>query len=98
MAAKAVKKDKPGKVVRLDPLIWKSVNQSRKGKETISATLRRLLGLPPRKGNYVPNTYYVLPGSLCGTVEEARGEAIVRSVRGGKRKSIENPISVRLIE
>lgn len=98
--SKKDKSEKPGKVIRVDPLIWKHLNQHRKQHETVSSALRRLMGLPPRKGEFSPiQTFYILPESrvVALTIEEARGLAVIHAVRKGKKKTTEKPIEVRQI-
>jgi hypothetical protein len=84
---------KPGKVLRADEASWKLLSRKRKMKETVAACLRRRLGLPPKgKGNSV-REIYVLPSDIHGSVEEARGQAVLRAVKK-KTKQIEEPILV----
>lgn len=94
-------KQKPGKVIRVDPMIWKYLSQNRKPKETVSALIRRLVGLPPRKGANIQSgyRYYILPESkiVCDSIEEARGQAILRAIKAGKKKPTEKPIEVRAV-
>jgi hypothetical protein len=97
---KSKARPKPGKVLRVDPLIWKFLSDRRKPKETNSALVRRLMGLPPRKGDATEaKTWFILPESkvACHTIEEARGAAIVIAVRTGKKKPSERPVEVREI-
>lgn len=100
-AVEKSKKDiKPGKVIRVDPVIWKFITHNRKPKETVSAVIRRLFLLPPRKGQAPQiQTFYILPESriVCASIEEARGEAILRAIKSGKKKQIEKPIAVRAV-
>lgn len=93
--AKTRKQEKPGKVVRVDPLIWKHLMARRKEKETVSSVIRRLLGLPSRRPGISspPKKFYVLPSDLSESAEEARGRAIIRAVRAKKKP--ERPIEVR---
>lgn len=90
---KGEKKPKPGKVIRVDPVVWKLLSAKREPKETITAVLRRLLALPGRKGEK-PKQYYILPSDLTETISEARGRAIVMAVR--RKTKPEKPIAVRL--
>lgn len=90
-------KDKPGKVIRVDPTTWKYITQQKQEKETLSAVVRRLLGLAPKKGNWIPNKFFILPSSLFNSVSEARGAAVMQAVKK-KDKSIERPIEVRKFE
>lgn len=95
------KKLKPGKVIRIDPSIWDFVQSKRRGEETISSVLRRLLGLSRRRGwsrrTEDPETksFFVLPSELSRTAAEARGRAVMLSVRSKSKP--EKPIEVREI-
>lgn len=94
------KADKPGKVIRVDPIIWKYLNQQRKPKETVSALIRRLLYLPTKKGEAQPQRlFYILPESkiVCESIEEARGQAILKAVKSGKKRPSEKPVAVRAV-
>ena len=88
-------KIKPGKVIRVDELTFRFISEKRRRGEPVTALLRRLLGLPSRKGIVERPTQYVLPSDLHPTIEDARGEAVLRAVRG-KRKA-EEPKIVREI-
>lgn len=90
-------KEKPGKVIRVDTHTWKFLTQNRRPKEQISTLVRRLFGIPARKNEYEVKTFYILPESriVCDSIEEARGEAILRAVRKGKKKPSEKPLEVR---
>lgn len=89
----AARKEKPGKVVRVDPVTWKLIASSRGAKETVTAVIRRLMGLSPRKGD-APKKLYVLPSALSESIEEARGKAILEAVK--KKGKPEKPIAVRV--
>lgn len=99
---KAAVKPKAGRVVRLTPVIQKFIEQRKQGKETVSGTLCRLLGLPNKKGDTAmrPLTFYILPESrvVCDSLPEAKGVAIMRAVKKGLKKPTERPIEVRAIE
>jgi len=86
MAAKSIK---PGHVVRLDPLMWSLVAAAKRKGESVSVVIRRLLNPPVRR-------LYVLPSDLINTIEEARGRAVVRSVK--KRTKPERPVMVKVDE
>lgn len=95
-----VKKQKPGKVTRVDTVTWKFIEGHKKPKERTATAIRRLLGLPPRKSEYEkPPVFYILPEAhvVCSSIEEARGVALVRWVRRGKIGPKERPIEVRAI-
>lgn len=78
---------KKGKVIRVSEDTWELLQSVRNGKETTTALVRRLLSGVSRK--------YVLPSSLHESLEEARGEAVVRAVRSRKR-DIEEPIVIEV--
>ncbi len=86
-----VPKSKPGKVIRLDPTLMKLVLKEKGPKETMSAVLRRLLALPPKR----EKLSYVLPSDLFRTIAEARGRAVLIAVKSGKKRATEKPIAVR---
>ena len=85
-------KTKPGKVVRLNPQTWKLVEWERHEGETIDATVRRLLCIPPKDAK----SYFFLPKSrvICETKAEARGLATIMHVRNGKKTKLEEPIQL----
>lgn len=92
------KKKKPGKVIRVDAVAWAILEKKKRDGETISALIRRILGVTPRKGGgRVSRTFFLLPkaGVLldCATIEEARGRAVLYAVR--KKTEPERPIEVR---
>lgn len=94
--AKKKKADKPGKVIRIDATVWEFLSAKMRGKETMSAILRRLLGLPRRKtGEIEARTFYALPSDLCSSPAEARGRAIQTAVRSKIKP--ETPIEVKMI-
>ena len=96
----AEKKQKPGKVIRVDPTIWNHIQDKRKPRESISALLRRCLGLPSKKGDKTEGeVFYILPESkvVCRTLAEAKGEAILQAIKAGKKKPTEKPIEVRVV-
>lgn len=87
-------KPKPGRIVRLDPVIMTYVTSKIRGKESISSVLRRLLGLPKKKtGEIEARLLYVLPSDIVTSRAEARGRALQMSIRSKKKP--ESPIEVR---
>ena len=91
---------KPGKVLRVDTATWKYLQENKRPKERNATAVRRLIGLPPKKKEYeVPQQLYVLPESriVCSSLAEARGEAIIRAVKKGKKKPTEKPLAVRIV-
>ncbi len=87
---------KPGKVIRVDPLTWKYVTERRRKGETLSALMRRLIGLPSKKGIVEARTNFVLPSDLFDSAAAARGASVIRAVRL-KKKKIEEPVAVRAV-
>lgn len=99
-SAKKAVLPKPGKVIRVDPVTWNFLTKNRKEKESVSAAVRRLLALPPKKGKAQEmQVYYILPESriVCYSIEEARGQAILKAVKAGKDQPTEKPIRVKAI-
>jgi len=92
--AKVKAKKKPGRVIRIDPLLVKTLEEKKRPYETMSGLLRRLMGLPSRKGAVEVRAYYVLPSDMAETVEEARGRAIIEKVKRKLAKP-ERPVVVR---
>lgn len=92
----AKQKKKPGKLVRIDDESWAFVEKKISSGERIGACVRRLLGLPP-KGEPIeePEERFTIPSLLFESKEEAKGEAIYRSVK--EKTEIEAPVRVRKI-
>lgn len=84
-------KEKPGKVVRLNPSLWSLLSRRKKPGETISDVVLRLIDSLP------DSVLYVLPSSCHLTIEEARGAAVVEKVKR-RLKSPEKPIPVKILE
>lgn len=84
---------KPGEVIRIDELTARYIKEKRRRGETKTAVIRRLLGLPSRKGIIERPPVYVLPSDVFLTIEDARGAAIVRAVRA--KQAAEEPKIVR---
>lgn len=84
--------------VRVDSGTWEFIQKYRKEKEPIRMALKRLLGVPP-KGESV-KTYVILPESkiVCERLEDAKGEAILRAIKSGKKKPTEKPVLVRVVD
>jgi len=82
---------KKGHVIRISPELWGLICTSTSDKESISATLARLLHLSRNR-----EEFWILPESLLvsRTVEAARGMAILRCVQEGKKDPVEEPIRV----
>lgn len=92
---------KPGKVIRVSPLVWKTLQGSRRRKESVDSAMRRLLGLPGRKSpTQELREFFALPAAqiIRERVEDARGIAVILAARmkkAGKPAAIEEPIRVR---
>jgi hypothetical protein len=87
--------DKPGKVIRVDPITWSFLKERKGRRETISALVRRLIGLPSKKGIVDTTAKFALPSELFDSIEEARGAAIMKAVRAKKKP--EEPVVVRTV-
>jgi len=83
-------KPKKGRVVRIDPELATLLELSKENGETVSETFHRLLS-----DTLDFHQFFVLPSDLFLSASEARGEAIVRSVKG-TRRTIERPILVKV--
>jgi len=89
-AGKKKQKPKKGRVVRLNPDLITIISEEQKDEETVSDTVRRLLGL-------TGEINYVLPSDIHRSVEDARGAAVLRAVRA-KQKKAERPVPVRPVK
>lgn len=95
---------KSGRAVKLskEVIAWLEKNQRRindKRIESYDEILRRLFGLPTRRGERQPTlTYFVLPNEgeplIFQDKAEARGAAVIRAVRRGLKKA-EAVVTVR---
>lgn len=82
--------------MRIDPAITKYIATRKKNGETLSATLRRLLAIPPKKGSPDYHIFYALPSDLWISAEEARGAAIIQKVQK-KLVKAEKPVALKEI-
>lgn len=93
---------KPGKVIRISEQAWKFLNEKTppdlSTREAVDHLIHSLIDL----STYVEATnraksFFILPESrvVCSSVEEARGEAIMRAVKRGKKQPLEEPLEVR---
>lgn len=76
-------------VVRLSKEVLKETNRLRVGKETTDSIIRRLLGLPTRKGipQHLLELWLVPSSGFVHTDKaKAKGEAIKQAVKLGKGK------------
>ena len=91
---------KKGRVVRLSKEVETYLSRKRKGSESFDSILRRVFGLPDRKGNEQPlKTYYVIDNGGKSPIikrdkAEAKGEAIILAVRKDSKKT-ERVLTVR---
>lgn len=83
---KKKQKPKKGKVFRIPPDLVEIIAREQRADEPSHETIRRLFG---------DTTGWVLPADLHSRIEDARGAAVVRAVRG-KSKKIEKPIAVKV--
>lgn len=92
----AKQKEKPGKILRVDQDTWDFIQSVRSSRERLTDLVRRLVGLTP-KGTALklPEDAYALPSQLYESREEAKGEALYRSVK--EKIEIENPVKVRKV-
>ena len=93
---------KRGKVIRVSEFAWSVISSRNEGttKETVDLLLEELHDLSVRLEQILKApTYYILPESkvVCESEPEARGEAVLRAVRGGKKRPTEKPIAVKAI-
>ncbi len=85
-------KPKPGKVLRVDELTFRFLAEKRKRGEQMTALIRRLIGLPSRKGIIDSPTKWALPSDLFESIEEARGAAVVRAVKAKRKPEEPKPV------
>lgn len=83
-------KKKPGEVVRVNTPTFKIIESERRGKESRTKTIERLIrGARGR-------TFFILPeaGIVCSSLSDARGKAILAAVMKKQTKP-EDPVIVR---
>lgn len=87
-----------GEVVRLSRQVVAHIKRKSKDKESVDATLRRLLGLPDKDGKAPALAeYFVLTQPVLSAFlkeEQARGAAVMIAARAKKKKA-EAPVRVR---
>lgn len=86
-------KKKEGTIVRLSDAVMEFLSRQRRGRESIDRSLRRLLGIPNRKGVAEYSLLWALPSDLFTDKGEATGEAIRRKVQT-KAERKEAPVAV----
>lgn len=96
---KRKQRPKKGKVIRLTPGAWSLIEKKKKSRETIAATVERLLGLSS-SGVADNFSYYILPESgiviKARSLAEAKGTAVLLAAKR-KRSEIEKPLEVRVV-
>jgi hypothetical protein len=96
-------KPKRGHVIRVSDFAWTALNAKKENqtlRETVDGLLNELHDLTVRLEDILGGrSYFILPESrvVCDSEPEARGEAILRAVRKGKRTEAEEPIQVKVI-
>lgn len=86
----AAQKQKPGKVVRLNPTTWKFIESHRKEGESIAQALERITGASGAE------VLYALPSDLAPSLAEARGRAVLKAVKSKSKP--ERPVPVKVEE
>lgn len=92
MGERKKQKPKKGKVIRVDQATWNLLSTKRLQGETVVSAVHRLLTAALKRGR----VYYILPesGLVCDSIADAKGKAIMASVKSGKKKPIESPVKV----
>lgn len=95
-----MRKKKIGHVVRVSDDAWDYISgtETRSAREAVDILILEMQDLRAHLERIMKRKpLYVLPesGVVCKTLEEARGEAIIRAVRAGRKKPTEKPIEVR---
>jgi len=95
-------KPKSGKVLRISDYAWSFVksrsDEYDTSREAVDGLVNELIDLTVRLEQIMKApTYYVLPESLLQSEPEARGEAILRAVKKGKRQTEAEPVAVKVI-
>lgn len=83
---------KYGKAVRISLDVKNYLEKRQRGSESYDSILRRLFGLPTRKGEAQPlRILYVVPNGEApitkSTLAEARGQAILLAAKRGAKKA-----------
>jgi hypothetical protein len=99
---KRIQGPKRGKVIRVSEFAWSVLLEMKTKKETITSVVDMVINEAHSlklEVESIKNSkkWYVLPVSkvVCDSLEEARGQAILRFVKGGK-KNKEEPVEVIL--
>lgn len=92
MSDAAKLRKKYGKAVRISLDVKNYLEKRQRGTESYDSILRRLFGLPTRKGDTQPlGLLFVIPNGEAPitklTLAEARGQAILRAARRGSKKA-----------
>ena len=97
MPRKAKPNRDKGRPVRISNEVLTALDKRKRDKESYDALIRRMLGLDTRNGKPQPlRSFWILPSKLIVKTSraEAKGEAVLQSVRQGKKKVMEAPIRV----
>lgn len=81
------RKKPKSKVVRVSETVLDEANRLKKGKETLDSILRRVLGLPTRKGipQHLLELWLVPSSGFVHTDKaKAKGEAVKQAVKKGR--------------
>lgn len=95
-------KPKSGHVLRISDFAWSLVESRRSEgqttREAVDQVVCELIDLTTKLEELMrAPSYYVLPDALMKSEPEARGAAVLRAVRSGRKKIDEEPIAVRVI-
>lgn len=83
--------EKPGKVLRIDPLLHKYLKERKRKRDSWSAVLRRELGLRPRRGA----REYAILFALESDLFRDRGDLLLAAAR---RRMKESDLSVKRVK
>lgn len=97
------KKKQKSKVVKVSAEVYSYIKNGYRGKLSVDAALRRICGLPSRKGKsqklrqiWVLRRYRL---AAFSKLREAKGQAVVEFVQhGGKFNAPERPMKVREVK
>ena len=98
--SKRKKKAIPGKVIKISQELYRSIRGRSDEKKSMDSLLRFKLGLPSRKGDVQKfRKFWILRNptvKVFDKLKDARGEAVLRAVRGGSER-VERPMKLREI-
>lgn len=100
---KRIQGPKRGKVIRVSDFAWSALSEMKNKKETITSVVDMIINEAHSLRLEIESIkcskkWYILPNSkvACESLEEARGQAILRFVKGGK-KNKEEPVEVVIV-